>query len=305
MSDDRDPDNGERGRLFAVARKATGPVPAARRDALRAGILAASAASAVTVTASAAAATPSAAAATPSAAATGITAAHVAGATAGEASVVVGTSIGVGLKTVLGGLVGMVIGGAIVGTATVLEPTRSPAVVSTSAPAARPPALVPGDPPSSPPVVAPDSSVLPPLALAPADPYLPPLGGGAAGRPRDNTSRPAETVEPVSPEPPQPVPTPAGSSLTEETAALREVSRALAEGKTDEALKLLDRPVAGNELGEERLAARIVALCKGGQRDQAAPLRAAFFAEFPRSTQRDRIERACVPPPGQVRIPPP
>lgn len=281
MTDEREAEGGERARLFAVARGSSGAVPTARREALRAGILAATAATAASASATAA---------TPAASATATT--TVAASTTGGAASATGISLSVATKAIIGGLVGVLVGGVIVGTATVFEAKPAapsvPSALVTSLPS--PVREAPSGPVTASPALSASSAPLAPSAAVTASPR----GSTAtAAIDRDVVKIDDDVPAPTAASAPAPAAAPVGSTLGEETLALREVSRALAEGKSDEALRLLDRPAAGGELGEERAAARIVALCKAGRRDQAEPLRAAFSASFPRSTQRDRIARAC------------
>src|SRR5262249_14174595 len=81
--------------------------------------------------------------------------------------------------------------------------------------------------------------------------------------------------------------------LAAETGRLREVHAALRDGDPNRALALLDQSPGGEELSEERGAARIVALCKIGRKDEGRAALVAFVAAHPRSPHVDRVRRAC------------
>lgn len=267
----------EQQRLFAVVR--TGETDGARRAALRAAVFAATA-TAATATSSTAAA--SSAASTTAPAAIG-----------GASASVVGLSLAA--KTGLGALVGIAVGTAFVASATLLDAGR-PA----SAPAPAVMASAPEAAPAPAPELAPASVLAPAPAPVPAPAELAPAPAEAATglwlRPRAPAPAPGGrvVVKRVDDVAGVAVTAPSGSSLADETAALREVSRALDEGNSAEALRLLGRKAPGGVLDEERAAARVVALCQVDRGERAQQARASFFVAHPRSTQRDRIERACV-----------
>lgn len=282
---DRDDDSA---RLFRVARGASTELSPARKRALHGAILAAAAASAATAASSTATAA-TAAGHSSSAAAAG----------AGAGKLVAVTSASLAAKTALGALVGVLVGGAFVGAVTLVDRAadRAPAahrVDAVSSPSgSAPPRAVDaqtavGD---APPVSPAASSLAPAAAIA-----APALGKRVAFE-RGNEAAPEQRTDDVPASSglaeTAPVPARGAGSLAEESAALQEVSRALGEGKTDEALRLLDQQQAGAVLAEERDAARIVALCQSGRVEDAEPLRASFLSAHPRSTQRARIEVAC------------
>ncbi len=136
-------------------------------------------------------------------------------------------------------------------------------------------------------------------ASDPVPPPLPPaLATPAALRPEPATPGPA----PVRARSDQ------RSAHTEDTAAFEEAAdkwlrieaaeRALARGKPSLALDELDRharefPLA--DLGQERRALRVLALCAVGRTTEGRGQRSAFLRDFPRSTYRVRVELACSP----------
>ena len=67
-------------------------------------------------------------------------------------------------------------------------------------------------------------------------------------------------------------------------------------GEGAKAVLVLDDLAARHPAGllrEERLAARIVALCAAGRVDEAREAGQRFFAEMPGSVQADRIRASC------------
>jgi len=130
----------------------------------------------------------------------------------------------------------------------------------------------------------------PPLAAAPADaapeetkreePKAEPQAKRIAG----NTAPSAKTKEEDA------------DTLLEETRQLREARRALKDGDADRALALLDDKTAANQgekLGEERAAARVLALCKLGRVEEANAEAAKFLEKNPRSPLAARVRKAC------------
>ena len=85
---------------------------------------------------------------------------------------------------------------------------------------------------------------------------------------------------------------PAEDPLAAETRHLREAHGALQSGDPKKALALLDEP-QGGQLGQERAAARVLALCQLGRGEEAESARAAFLREHPRSPLADRVRNGC------------
>jgi hypothetical protein len=91
--------------------------------------------------------------------------------------------------------------------------------------------------------------------------------------------------------------TPRSSDLSREARALSGVQRAVRDGRSSEALALLDqqdRDFPQGELRQERVAARVVALCAAGRASQARALAASFLARAPRSPLAARMRTVCV-----------
>lgn len=83
-----------------------------------------------------------------------------------------------------------------------------------------------------------------------------------------------------------------------ETQRLRNAHQALQGGDPKRALELLsDRRAEneGQELREERTAARVLALCKLGRIDEANGEVARYLAENPQSPLASRVRKACAP----------
>lgn len=90
--------------------------------------------------------------------------------------------------------------------------------------------------------------------------------------------------------------TPHSSDLSREARALSEVQRAVRDGRSSEALALLDqqdRDFPRGELRQERLAARVVALCAAGRASEARALAASFLVQAPRSPLAARMRTVC------------
>jgi hypothetical protein len=84
--------------------------------------------------------------------------------------------------------------------------------------------------------------------------------------------------------------------LSLEARALSGVQRAVREGRSTEALALLDqqdRDFPQGELRQERVAARVVALCAAGKASEARALAASFLARAPRSPLAARMRTIC------------
>jgi hypothetical protein len=124
-----------------------------------------------------------------------------------------------------------------------------------------------------------------PPAGAPAAAEAPAAGPVAAADPSEPASRKA-------------------SSLVEETALLREAQTKLGAGDAAAALARLDELGARHPDGllrEERLAARIVALCAAGRVDEARRAAAQFLAEAPLSIHAARVRASCASGKGEQR----
>jgi hypothetical protein len=86
------------------------------------------------------------------------------------------------------------------------------------------------------------------------------------------------------------------SDLSLEARGLSQVQRAVREGRSSEALTLLDqqeRDFPQGELRQERVAARVVALCAAGRASEARALAASFLARAPRSPLATRMRTIC------------
>lgn len=93
------------------------------------------------------------------------------------------------------------------------------------------------------------------------------------------------------------------SDLSLEARALSLVQRAVREGRSSEALALLDqqeRDFPHGELRQERVAARVVALCAAGRAGEARALAAGFLARAPRSPLAARMRTTCAGEPTNV-----
>ena len=100
------------------------------------------------------------------------------------------------------------------------------------------------------------------------------------------------------PAPSAPAAASAAPPLEVETRALGDVTRALRDGRPDEALRLLteqERTFARGSLHEERAAARVFALCAAGRLAQARSARDRFLVAYPQSPSADRVRASCPP----------
>ena len=87
-----------------------------------------------------------------------------------------------------------------------------------------------------------------------------------------------------------------GPDVAGEIALLNEAQRALASGQADRALQLLDRHAREfprGSLAEERVAARVIALCALGRVTAARAETAAFVRQSPESPLVERVRAAC------------
>jgi hypothetical protein len=129
---------------------------------------------------------------------------------------------------------------------------------------------------------APSASVpqLPPAASASAVPE-PPVERPARPRPAPSAAAPA------APDP---------DVLRRETALMREAQKAIRDGDPERALKALDKHAGahpGGVLREERLAARVQALCLTGKVDEARAALAELRRIAPQSPQLARLAGSC------------
>jgi hypothetical protein len=88
----------------------------------------------------------------------------------------------------------------------------------------------------------------------------------------------------------------AADALARELSQVRGAQAAIKGGDGPTALIALDahdRDFPRGQLGEEASALRIEALCLIGHADQARAVHATFVARWPRSAQRDRVDRSC------------
>ena len=86
------------------------------------------------------------------------------------------------------------------------------------------------------------------------------------------------------------------STIEQELALLRQAQDRLQAGDAAEALALLDdheRKFADGNLGAERQAARIFALCSAGRNTEAREAANAFLRQFPSSPMAARVRAAC------------
>jgi hypothetical protein len=134
-----------------------------------------------------------------------------------------------------------------------------------------------------------DDAAITPRSEAPAD---------------SNAGAPPPAPPPVAAAPPPAAPPPAASpvvgpsvdadTLVAETRRLREAHAALQGGDGARALALLqEQSAVGPQLREERAAARILALCSLGRKDEARIAAARFLGESPRSPLADRVRASC------------
>jgi len=108
----------------------------------------------------------------------------------------------------------------------------------------------------------------------------------------------AEPAPALSPSEPAPRPSASGrrSTLAQEVALMSRAAASLQAGRAAEALKTLEehqQKFPGGVLSEERLAARVQALCALGRRSQAEAELARLVRTSPRSPQVVRARQAC------------
>ena len=134
-----------------------------------------------------------------------------------------------------------------------------------------------------------------------SQPAPPPAQRATIARPMKRPERSAGTPPAAIEKPPLLEPEPEGhasdlASLSEEHRLIRNAKRALDSGDADGALALLSehgRRFASGQLGQERSALRIIALCKLGRHQEAEGERDRFATSWPQSSHADRIDRAC------------
>jgi hypothetical protein len=234
-------------------------------------------------------------------AAVGASAASSAGAAGGGAAAAVaakGTSIGLGLKHFGAALLASIaLGGVVLQRSASPDPAANHAVSSDTAS----PAIARAS--AAPALVAPADA--PPAKVAVADPARPDALAAAekARAPMDRARSPVVAREPVdAPDEAAPAPVaaaaapaiPAEDPLVAETRRLREAHGALQAGDAQKALALLGEE--GGQLGEERAAARVLALCQLGKVAEMEAARAAFLRDHPRSPLASRVGAGCSNP---------
>jgi hypothetical protein len=92
---------------------------------------------------------------------------------------------------------------------------------------------------------------------------------------------------------------PSDTTLSREAQGLAAVQRALRGSRAAEALALLDdqeRQFPSGKLGQERQAARVIALCALGKVSAARSLAARFLAQQPNSPVAARLRNSCAGP---------
>lgn len=139
-----------------------------------------------------------------------------------------------------------------------------------------------------------------PEVSGPAAPEATPAGEGSAPRASSVAAFPElgapATSNRASSAPKSSAP---GAVLSAEARALADAQRALREGRNSEALALIaqqESEFASGELGQERRAAKIVALCALGRVTEARSLAQRFLADSPRSPLAARIRATCAGP---------
>jgi len=137
-------------------------------------------------------------------------------------------------------------------------------------------------------------------AVAPSVPETAPAGEASAPRASSVAAFPelgslaASKSAVTAPQPSAP-----GAVLSAEARALADAQRALREGRNSEALSRIEQQesqFASGELGQERRAAKIVALCALGRVTEARALALRFLADSPRSPLSARIRATCASP---------
>jgi hypothetical protein len=151
-------------------------------------------------------------------------------------------------------------------------------------------AVVVPETPVETPVSRPVPSVSAPLRAPPSRPE--------PERALDVAPAPALPSDPPEPVEPRVPPSSAAPSLELETRAFGDVQRALREGRSGDALRLLaeqERAFSRGSLHEERAAARVLALCAAGRIGEARSARDRFLASYPQSPAAERVRASCAP----------
>jgi hypothetical protein len=218
------------------------------------------------------------------------------------------TSIGLGIKVLGVAALALAVGAGVwMQRASSPDPVAAPAAASSVAVAATAGGSSRVAPVESadvaPPRVAITDQAAPagPGELAPVEkPRAPSTPAAPRVAAREPVERPEEEPSAVTPAPiPAPIAAqapaaiPAEDPLAAETRHLREAHGALQAGDPQKALALLDEQ--GGQLGEERAAARVLALCQLGRTAELEAARAAFLRDHPRSPLADRVRGRCAP----------
>ncbi len=203
-----------------------------------------------------------------------------------------GTGTGVAAKAASGmsvsskllvGVIGLVVAGG--GGGLVYESTRADAPPQAASPS--------------------QVEVAPPAEEAAPPPLDAPRVVVAAAPDEAGAEPPRGDVEPAKLEP-RPAPAPARASSSSDTsivgelALLRSAQQSLQSGKPAQALAALDaheKKFGAGSLGEERMAARVFALCELGREAEARAAAARFVAASPKSPLAPRVARACAKKP--------
>lgn len=178
--------------------------------------------------------------------------------------------VGIAVAALVGGTLGVIAGAHHLAQSqgnAARPPERG---MEPAAPAASSAAMQPAPAPS-------DRAPMQPLTVASAGPV-------PRGQPKAAAEVPGSSIPPIP------------SSLAGELALIEEAHRALRDQKPDRALEILDSHRAKHPdgmLGQEREAARIVALCSGGREVEGRADAARFAAANPSSPHLGRIEAAC------------
>ncbi|WP_437991011.1 hypothetical protein [Sorangium sp. So ce145] len=218
----------------------------------------------------------------------------------GEGGVLSGNAAGgvlSGKVIAAGALIGAVAfaGGFFTGRATVDVPPPASAAPPASAPAVTPRAAPPPavTPPAAAPVAAPAPIAAPSRAaraVASAPPRPLDLGAEDAARAPSTGGGEREPARPRGGQPATP------STLAAEMALLREAQDAVRDGDPSAALDRLDDLGARfpeGQLREERMAARVLALCAAGRAPEARAEAERLLGEAPGSVHMGRVRASC------------
>ena len=230
------------------------------------------------------------------------------GAAAGASGTLAKSTVGIWLAL---GVVAGLAGSAAVFVGAPKAPSASSAqdhgTVRTKTPALSQPITPPAAPESpEPPEATPGAAatrlepappVAPQIARPTNTPSLPqPAHAAAASGVSDAVHGAAPPPAAPSPAAPLPAASPAVTSLGPETALLESARAALGRGDAPGALALLERherEFPTGTLVEERLAAKVLALCSLGRRDEAARAASRLLRMSPNSPLRARILDSC------------